>query len=187
MPITIDGVARTMVVNVVEIDVRKDIYSVWKNWARQGNNLKYAQAMRPVGGDPIGSGIGSPNFFFLMNNWKVVVDGVLTTFRYNLYCEAATNDNTLPFLYLNNGHTTNETSSSPVITISTGSGLDNDQNRKLDSMFLSLLGRRKQDPTSGEIVVYEADQTSERHKLQAYSNGSPSALSDADEIKPEVI
>ncbi len=123
--VVINGIDKTITVTIqTSVDVRKDIYSAWKNWCIIGNNLKYKQAMRPVGGDAIGGGNTSPNFFFLMNNWKVVVDGVVVTFQFNLYCEEATNTNTVPFLYINDGHSNNEVSSSPVVTGDAGSATD---------------------------------------------------------------
>ncbi len=124
MAVSFDGINKEITVTTqTEVNVRKDIYSAWKHWCMIGNNLQYLQALRPVGGDSIGGGSSSPNFFFLMNNWKIVVDGVIATFKFNLYCEEATNNNYVPFIYLNDGHSNNEVSSAPVVTVSSQSVL----------------------------------------------------------------
>lgn len=123
MAVAFSGIAKQITVTTsTEIDVRQNIYSAWKHWVIQDDNTKFKQAIRPVGGDAIGGGQGSPNYFFLMNDWKIVVDGVTCTFRYNLYCEEATNSNYVPFVYTNGGHSNNEISSSPTTSSEGGGG-----------------------------------------------------------------
>lgn len=49
----------------------KDLYSWWKQWAAQGDNLKYPQAMSSVGGDPLPGDRRLGSTFFLENGWKI--------------------------------------------------------------------------------------------------------------------
>ena len=130
MAVAFSGINQEITVTIqTEVDVRKDIFSAWVHWVKESDNAKYLQALRPVGGDGIGNSNESPNFFFLMNNWKIVVDGIVATFKFNLYCEEATNDNYVPFVYINGGHSNNEISSSPVI--SGGSVLTTEEHDRL--------------------------------------------------------
>ena len=118
MAVEFNGLTKRITVTIQQdIDVRRDIYSEWKRWVILDMNTKYSQAIRSVGGDSIGGGNSSPNYFFLMNDWKIIVNGIIASFKYNLYCEEATNSNYFPFLYENNGHSNNEISSAPVVTI----------------------------------------------------------------------
>ena len=65
------------------IDVKTDIYSAWKSWVIEDNNMIYDSAIRVIGGDPIGSGVFAGDIYFLTNGWKItvshrlVVNGVL--------------------------------------------------------------------------------------------------------------
>jgi hypothetical protein len=68
-----DGVDRIIYVTdgVLELDVKNDIYSSWKEWIQTYDNYKWAQAFRAVGGDPT-VGINSlGSTFFLVNGWKI--------------------------------------------------------------------------------------------------------------------
>ncbi|MEA3363698.1 MAG: hypothetical protein U9Q61_10590 [Thermodesulfobacteriota bacterium] len=97
MAVSFDGTTKRMVVTgVALVDVQRDLYSAWKHWLILSDNAKYEQALRPVGGDSIGGGQRSPVYFFLMNDWKVVVDGIVVDFSLNLYCEDASNVTTFP-------------------------------------------------------------------------------------------
>ena len=135
MAVAFDGVAKTMTVSGVStVDVQRDLYSAWKRWVRQSDNAKYLQAIRPVGGDSIGGGQSSPAYFFLMNDWKVVVDGENVEFKLNLYCEEATNTSVFPFIISNNGAASYKVSDSPIVTISSGSGLSAEQDATLNTI-----------------------------------------------------
>ena len=134
MSVSFEGTTKRMVVaGVSMVDVQRDLYSVWKHWLILSDNAKYEQAMRPVGGDSIGSGQQSPVYFFLMNDWKVAVDGINVDFLLNLYCEEATNLTTFPFIVLNNGAVSYKVSDSPMVTASGGSGLSAEQDALLSS------------------------------------------------------
>jgi len=130
--VVFDGINKKIIItSVTEIDVQKDIYSAWKSWALQTDNAKYQQALRSVGGDAIGSGQASPAYFFLMNNWKIAVSAINVEFKLNIYCEQASNTNTFPFIVTENGAVSYKVSDSPVITISSGSGLSHEEHDKL--------------------------------------------------------
>lgn len=183
--VNFDGVNKTITVTNTLIEVRRDLYSAWKRWAVVGDNLKYLQAFRSVGGDGIGGGSSSPNFFFLMNNWKIVVDGVVAEFKYNLYCEESSNETYTPFVYVNGGNATNSVSSSPVVTVveDSGSGLTASQTAELKSIYLSLVGDRTQDLETGRVIVFEEDGVTARHEIQAYKDGAESTLANANELR----
>lgn len=73
---TFDGLNRQIIVNPLEtnIDVRRDIYSAWKEWVQVRDNAKFLPAVRVIGGDPVGGGLLAGDIYFLMNGWRVVVD-----------------------------------------------------------------------------------------------------------------
>ena len=54
-----------------EIDVQSHIYSAWKRWINIGDNSKYEQAMRTVGGDALTATKSLGSTFFLMNGWRI--------------------------------------------------------------------------------------------------------------------
>lgn len=71
--IIFDGPNKLMVVasGIVELDAEVDIYSDWKEWLLEGDNSKYLQALRTVGGDPtVGAQSISP-YYFLLNGWRI--------------------------------------------------------------------------------------------------------------------
>ena len=75
--VTFDGVNRIITVNegVTTLDIKKDIYSDWKEWAQlRGDNATWAPAVRSTGGDPTVSGQRSGDIYFLLNNWKLYMD-----------------------------------------------------------------------------------------------------------------
>lgn len=88
MSVTFDGLNRLIICNTgtTQLDVSKDLYSAWKDWASIGDNIKYPRAFRVVGGDPTVGGNSISGYFFLMNGWRVrpqeanhslTVDGIL--------------------------------------------------------------------------------------------------------------
>lgn len=74
--VTFDGENRLIIVNFEEINiaVKEDIYSAWKEWAMLRDNVKYPIAIRSVGGDPIGGSSQTGDTYFLINNWKLIID-----------------------------------------------------------------------------------------------------------------
>ena len=142
MAVSFNGTTRRMsVTGVSSIEVQRDLYSAWKHWLTLSNNAKYLQAMRPVGGDNIGDGQKSPAYFFLMNNWKVFVDGIQVVFNLNLYCEEATNAEYFPFVVINNGAVGYKLSDSPIV--SSGSCLSAEQEVQLETAATESKAARK--------------------------------------------
>ena len=71
--VTFDGPNKLILIGygVTNIDVQTDIYSDWKEWTGVRDNLKYAEALRKVGGDnTIGNAFLGVTFF-LTNGWRI--------------------------------------------------------------------------------------------------------------------
>lgn len=76
MPVTFDGVTRTITEIAAGTDNTLDVvdvYSEWKRWQLLSDNLKYPQAFRQVGGDPITSTQNLGTTFFLNTpaGWRI--------------------------------------------------------------------------------------------------------------------
>lgn len=97
MDVSFNGDTKTITVNtgIIYIGV-KELYSWWKEWSIENNNLKYLPAMRGVGGDPtiLGQSLGST--FFLINGWRIrpFEGNHILIINGNLYTE----DGSSPFL-----------------------------------------------------------------------------------------
>lgn len=95
MSVTFDGQNKIIQVDpgVTSVDVRT-IYSRWKEWVMLSDNAKWAKAFRVTGGDPIGGGLFSPIFFFLVNGWTLRPDDTSgdheLTVSLNLYSDPDT-------------------------------------------------------------------------------------------------
>ncbi len=97
--VTFDGDRKRIIINdeVTDIDVKRDIYSAWKEWVLVGGHLnaKYLAAIRGTGGDPLGGGTFLDGYFFLINGWKLEPPNDLLTADINivgnLYDEAGGN------------------------------------------------------------------------------------------------
>ncbi len=48
-----------------------DLYSKWKEWTQQSDNLKFLPAFTSTGGDLITGSLYVGSYFFLENNWKI--------------------------------------------------------------------------------------------------------------------
>ena len=74
--VTFDGINRLIIINddVNTIDVKADIYSDWKEWVQLRDNAKFLPALRVTGGDPTDVGQFSGDIYFLINNWRILVD-----------------------------------------------------------------------------------------------------------------
>jgi hypothetical protein len=81
--VVFDGANKRITVNpgVADLDIRSDVYSAWKEWARILENGKFAAALRTIGGDPTIAGQRAGDIYFLINGWKLVID--LTQTRVN--------------------------------------------------------------------------------------------------------
>lgn len=71
--VTFDGENKLILVGngVTSINIKEDIYSEWKLWSELSDNMKFAQAISVIGGDPIGGALYLGSTFFLENNWKI--------------------------------------------------------------------------------------------------------------------
>ena len=71
--VTFDGVNKLILVNPGEtsLDIQVDVYSAWKQWALQENNLKYLNPFSTVGGEPTIEGQRLDVTYFLINGWKI--------------------------------------------------------------------------------------------------------------------
>jgi len=120
--VTFNGISREIVVSsgVTEVDVAIDLYSEWKRWSVTENNLKFIQAFRTFGGDPTISGQFAPSYFFLMNNWKVIVDYGNVSFGVNLYSE----DGSSPFIVGVGASVTNRNSDAVIVDNGISENLD---------------------------------------------------------------
>jgi hypothetical protein len=73
---TFDGVNKIITVgpNTSILNVKKEIYSDWKEWQLLRDNSKYLPAIRSTGGDPIGGGAFTGDVYFLINGWRILID-----------------------------------------------------------------------------------------------------------------
>jgi len=122
--------------STVELDIRRDLYSAWKEWTAIDNNAKYLQAFSTTGGDPISLTIAVGAYFFLENGWKIrpfesnhrlVLNG-------NLY----TRDDSSPFLNVSGYSVITETRNSSLTqTVNTGGGGGGDTKQDIYNYFTS--------------------------------------------------
>lgn len=93
--VTFDGVAKIIdiVPGISTIDVEADVYSAWKEWILEGDNAKYPQAIRTIGGEPLVGGKVSPKYFFLLNGWvlRTYVGSGVVYIETNLFSEGGGN------------------------------------------------------------------------------------------------
>jgi hypothetical protein len=73
--VTFDGINRLIIVNPGEtsINIKNDVYSSWKEWARIRDHAKFLPALRTTGGDSIGGGQFTGDSYFLINNWRIFI------------------------------------------------------------------------------------------------------------------
>jgi len=64
-------ITKEPIAGLVDLDVKADIYSAWKEWMLLSDNSKFEPAMRAVGGDPISSMKNLGATFFLINGWRI--------------------------------------------------------------------------------------------------------------------
>lgn len=71
--VTFDGVNKLILVNPGEtsLDIQSDVYSSWKEWAIQEDNLEYLNPFATVGGEPTIEGQRLDVTYFLINGWKI--------------------------------------------------------------------------------------------------------------------
>ena len=73
MSVTFDPATKTIICGpgTTSLVVGADLYSRWKDWVLAGDNSKYLEAFRSVGGDPTTGGNSIAVYFFLLNGWKL--------------------------------------------------------------------------------------------------------------------
>ena len=71
--VTFDGQNRLILINngITSVDVKKDIYSDWKEWSGQSDHAKYTVAISTIGGESLGGGQFVGAAFFLENGWRI--------------------------------------------------------------------------------------------------------------------
>jgi hypothetical protein len=81
-----DGSLRTITVlpGVTSLDIRADMWEEWINW--QELNPNWPLALRYSGLDPIPGG-ESGGIFFIINNWKLIIDFTQTSVNGVLYSD----------------------------------------------------------------------------------------------------
>lgn len=81
--VTFDPENKLIIINPGETDinVKRDIYSSWKEWILLRDYLKWIAACRTVGGDPTTAGQFLGATFFTINGWRIqlsegtIIDG----------------------------------------------------------------------------------------------------------------
>lgn len=195
--VTFDGVARTITVNPgeSEISVKTDIYSNWKEWVQTHDYSKFAPALRITGGDPVGGGEYTGDVYFLINNWRIIVDHSCV-FDGVIYSDNFPS----PFVPITGTQIVTNKVSALVNTVSTGGAggaaptvqeirteMD-DNSTKLSSINskvqtlnnapTAVQNRQEMDVNSTRLIAIDA-------KVQTLSNG-PSAVDIADQVRVEL-
>lgn len=68
MAIAFDGASKRIILDSASTSAAQ-IWSRWADWHEA--NPQWPLAMRQSGGDPVGGGIYSPLYYFLLNGWRV--------------------------------------------------------------------------------------------------------------------
>jgi hypothetical protein len=72
--ISIDGTTLTIqFLEIGEIPVKNDVYSEWKEWAQEAQNLKFPPAFDTTGGDPLTATENISAYYFIRNDlgWRI--------------------------------------------------------------------------------------------------------------------
>lgn len=177
MLVTFDGPNKKIIVNqgVTDIDVGPDLYSEWKRWVTIGTNSKYPQAFRTFGGDITSPGQSAPRYYFLMNGWRVVIDGQYVRVKTNLYSD----DGQSPFILLNGGEVSNTISDSPTIFVDGSGSLTPEEHNALMALSAEIF-------SVGDIVLDEIQQ-GKTDTLQAILSGRDDLLTAMNTSKAEIL
>jgi hypothetical protein len=70
MAIVFDPINKRIILDSAYVSAAQ-IYSRWKEWVTIDDNAKYDQALRVLGGDPLGGSLYAATNFFLMNGWRI--------------------------------------------------------------------------------------------------------------------
>lgn len=112
MKCSFNGINKTITIlpGYTNIDVGADLYSAWKTWSLESDNLKFEQAFRTFGGDATGNSQVAPRYYFLQNGWRIIVNDTAVSFQTNLYTEEGDS----PFI-INNAAVTSRSADVPII------------------------------------------------------------------------
>jgi hypothetical protein len=84
----------------ISVDLEKEVYSAWKQWALLNDNSKFPPAFRSAGGDPLVTGIEAGAYFFLNNvdGWRIKPpeENITILLSGNLAPEDSTRDMIIP-------------------------------------------------------------------------------------------
>jgi len=113
MALLFNGNEKTITVESgVESLTAEEVYMEWKQWLQEQDNAKYEQAFRVFGGEPTIGGQSAPSYFFLKNNWRIIINNINIVFNGNLYTE----EEESPFINQNSNITHLTTDASTVTT-----------------------------------------------------------------------
>lgn len=69
---TFDGINKLIILSAGTTSLNViNLYSKWKEWMQQSDNLKFLPAFTNTGGDLITGSLHVGGYFFLENNWKI--------------------------------------------------------------------------------------------------------------------
>lgn len=73
--VAFDGINKLVLIDPgqTNIDVKTDLYSSWKEWARLRDHAKFLPAFRTIGGDELGGGQKAGDLYFTNNGWRILV------------------------------------------------------------------------------------------------------------------
>lgn len=128
MSVTFNGETKIMKIDggVTSIDVQ-EIYSRWKDWLIDQDNIKYLPAFRYVGGDPTVNGQRLGTTYFLTNGWRIEPfsgDHVLVISG-NIFTDESTNPFVKPSGMFNILITNQFSNLTTIVETSTGGGGSN--------------------------------------------------------------
>lgn len=150
-----------------------ELYSEWKRWVQVGDNSKYPEAFRTIGGDPIGSGQSIGFYLFMRNDlgWRGVppnVDGVTVRIDGSFFGESSS----LPIMEKIPGNTTTlvinhsalvtgievgGTDAAGVADAVWGHTTATDLVSKLTLVSKIIRNKTITDPSTGVMTVYDDD------------------------------
>ena len=70
MAITFDPAAKRIILDSASVTA-EEIFSRWEDWAVTADNAKYGMVIRHTGGEELGNGRFTANYFFLQGDWRV--------------------------------------------------------------------------------------------------------------------
>lgn len=73
--VVFDGQLKHIIVSesTTTLSIDEDVYSAWKEWTL-GVGSNYEAAIRTIGGDPTTAGSFAGDLYFLINDWKLLID-----------------------------------------------------------------------------------------------------------------